>query len=471
MGNNSGKTLETANTETRYDSNSLISKRGKKKNFTLQELSWMFYDWANSVYATNIMAAIFPIYFASVCAAQGVAGDQMWGYGTSAATFVVAILAPFLGAVGDYKGMKKKLLTAFLLIGVSFTLLMAVSDNWKMMLVGYVISYIGFSGGNLFYDSFLTDVTTDDRMDKVSSFGFAMGYIGGSTIPFLVSIGIVISPFGAANPALAVKIAVVITSVWWALFSIPILKNVHQKHYVEVPAKRLVINTLKNVKNTALEIFANKGIFVFVLAYFFYIDGVNTVIHMATSYGSTLGLDTTGMILALLVTQLVAVPCSILFSKLAQKVGAMRMILAAVCMYTFICMVGYYMGYSIEHALVIDPGKGSVYLAAKATSQTLFWIMAFLVGTVQGGIQALSRSYFGKLIPPERSNEFFGFFDIFGKFAAVIGTFLYGFIAGVTGSSAQGILSVSALFIVAFIILVAGSKYLRGAEKMTNNRT
>jgi len=448
----------------------LLRSNGKRRRFTKQELSWLFYDWANSVYATNIMAAIFPIYFASVCKAQGVSGDQWWGYGTSAATLVVALLAPFLGAVGDYKGMKKKLLTAFMLIGVVFTLMMAVFDDWKLMLVGYVISYIGFSGANLFYDSFLTDVTTEERMDKVSATGYAMGYIGGSTIPFLVSIAIYMSPFGKANPAAAVKTAVVITSVWWAAFSIPILKNVHQQHYVEIPAKNLIMGTLRNVGKTAAEIFRNKGIFVFVLAYFFYIDGVNTVIHMATAYGSTLGLDSTKMILALLLTQLVAVPCSILFSRLSAKVGSMRMILAAVCMYTFICIVGYYMGYSIEHALVQDPAKGAVYEAALSTSQTLFWVMAVLVGTVQGGIQALSRSYYGKLIPPERSNEFFGFFDIFGKFAAVLGTFLYGFITMLTGSSAQGILSVSILFILAFAVLVGGRKYLRAAEKVSSGR-
>ncbi len=438
----------------------------KKKKFTKQEISWLFYDWANSVYATNIMAAIFPIYFTSVCATQGVAGDQMWGYGTSAATFIVAILAPFLGAVGDYKGMKKKLLTLFMAIGVLFTLMMAVTDNWKLMLVGYVISYIGFTGGNLFYDSFLTDVTTEDRMDKVSSYGYAMGYLGGSTIPFLISIAIIISPFGTSHAALVVKIAVVITSVWWGLFSIPILKNVHQKHFVEIPAKKLVSNTLINVKNTAVEIFANKGIFVFILAYFFYIDGVNTVIHMATAYGSTLGLDRTGMILALLVTQIVAVPCSILFGKFSQKFGSLRMILFAVCMYAVICLVGFYMGYTIEHALSVDPTKGAIYLSAKSTSQTLFWLMAILVGTVQGGIQAISRSYFGKLIPAERSNEFYGFFDIFGKFAAVIGTFLYGLISGLTESSAMGILSISILFIIAFFILIFGKKQLKSAEKM-----
>lgn len=456
-----GKRNDTGKTGIRTDS----EKSRNQRRFTREERSWLFYDWANSVYATNIMAAIFPIYFSSVCAAQGVAGDQMWGYGSSAATFIVAILAPFLGAVGDYKGMKKRLLTIFASIGVIFTFSMALTDNWKMMLIGYVLSYIGFTGANLFYDSFLTDVTTPERMDKVSATGFAMGYLGGSTIPFLISIAIIISPWGKANSALAVKISVVITSVWWAVFSIPILKNVHQIHYVEVPAKQLVLNTFKNVRKTAVEIFANKGIFVFILAYFFYIDGVNTVIHMATSYGSTLGLDSTGMILALLVTQIVAVPCSILFSKLANKFGSMRMILFAVCMYIFICLVGYYMGYSIEHAIVADPGMGSIYESARATAQMLFWCMAVLVGTVQGGIQALSRSYFGKLIPPERSNEFFGFFDIFGKFAAVLGTFLYGLIKGITNSSATAILSVSALFIIALIILLSGRKYLKMAAK------
>lgn len=424
----------------------------------------MFYDWANSVYATNIMAAIFPAYFTAVCKGVGVEGSVWWGYGSSIATLIVALLAPFLGAIGDYKGMKKKLLTAFMMIGVVFTLMMAIFDNWQMMLVGYVLSYIGFTGGNLFYDSFLTDVTTEDRMDKVSATGYAMGYIGGSTIPFLISI-VIIMTLGKTNMALAVKIAVVLTSVWWAVFSLPILLNVHQTHYVEVPGTHFVRETLKSVLSTAKEIFSNRGILVFVLAYFFYIDGVNTVIHMATAYGGTLGLSTTGMIMALLVTQLVAVPCSILFSRLAGKFGAMRMILFAVCMYAFICIVGFYMGYSIESA---PPEQMSslLYHAAVSRAQILFWVMAALVGTVQGGIQALSRSYYGKLIPPERSNEFFGFFDIFGKFAAVIGPALYAIITSATGSAANGIVSVSILFIIAFIVLVAGRKFLKTAEKV-----
>ncbi len=434
--------------------------------FTKKEWSWMFYDWANSVYATNIMAAVFPIYFSSIAAQQGVSGDQLWGFGSSLATLIIAFLAPLLGAVGDYKGMKKKLLVTFMLLGVCSTTLMAIFDIWQGMLVGYVLSYIGFAGANLFYDSFLTDVTTEDRMDKVSASGFAMGYVGGSTIPFLISIALIISPFGAANPGAAVKIAVLITSVWWAVFSLPIILNVRQNHFLDAPKTGLLLNTFRSIFKTAIELIKNKSIFVFILAYFFYIDGVNTVIHMATAYGSTLGLDKTGMILALLVTQIVAVPCSVLFSTLAKKFGSIRMIIAAICMYIFICLVGFYMGYSIEQAEMLDPGKGSVYQAALTLSGNLFWIMAFLVGTVQGGIQALSRSYFGKLIPPERSNEFFGFFDIFGKFAAVLGPFLYGVLAASTGSSAMGILSVSALFIVALVILVVGRRHMKTTTKI-----
>ena len=203
----------------------------KKDKFTKQEKSWILYDWANSVYATNIMAAIFPIYFTSVCGGEDTAGMQWWGYGTSLATLIVAVLAPILGSLGDYKGMKKKFFTFFMLVGVLCTLIMAIFDNWQMLLLGYVLSYIGFAGSCLFYDSFLTDVTTGDRMDKVSAWGYAMGYIGGSTIPFLLSIGILLV-MGMDNPV-AVKLVVVLTSVWWGLFSIPMMRNVHQKYYLE----------------------------------------------------------------------------------------------------------------------------------------------------------------------------------------------------------------------------------------------
>lgn len=318
------------------------------KRFTKQEKSWILYDWANSVYATNIMAAIFPIYFGAVCESAGVDNVQVWGYGTSAATLVVAVMGPVLGAVGDHKGMKKKLFTGFLAAGVLFTLMMAVFDQWQLLLAGYVISYIGFAGSCLFYDSFLTDVTTEERMDRVSSWGYAMGYIGGSTIPFVISIAVLLI-MGMDNPA-AVKFSVVITSVWWLIFSIPILKNVNQTHYIEAPASKLLSHTFQSLKKTLREIFRNKTIFIFIIAYFFYIDGVGTVIHMATSYGTNLGLDTTGMIIALLVTQIVAMPCSILFGRASGKFSSIKLILFAIAMYLVICVLGFYMGFHVERA-------------------------------------------------------------------------------------------------------------------------
>ena len=435
---------------------------GNTRRFTTLEKSWITYDWANSVFATNIMAAIFPIYFSSVAQAAGKPGDVLWGYGTSIATALVALAAPFLGAIGDYRGMKKKLFAFFLALGLAFTLSMALTGDWRLMLAGYVCAYIGFTGSCLFYDSFLTDVTTRERMDRVSSWGYAMGYIGGSTIPFVASIGILLI-LGMDNP-LAVKLSVGLTVLWWGVFSIPMLTRVRQVHYVETPRTELVRHTLRNLLETVRAIFHDRGMLVFMIAYFFYIDGVNTVIHMATIYGKTLGLDSTGMILALLVTQVVAVPCSILFGRLAAKAGSIRIIRFAILVYVVICSLGFYMGRSVETAS--DAGAA----AAIAQAQTLFWVLAILVGTVQGGIQALSRSYFGKLVPPSRSSEYFGFFDIFGKYAAVLGPLLYGVMAQATGRSSAGILSIAIFFVIAFALLVAGRRQLVMTEERNGNR-
>lgn len=442
-----------------------------KKRFNRQERSWILYDWANSVHSTIIVAAVFPIYFASVAKAAGEKGDVWIAWGAAAATLLMAVLAPILGAVGDYKGMKKKLFSTFLIIGLGFTLIMAFTNDWKWMLLGYVISYLGFSGANLFYDSFLTDVTTVDRMDKVSAWGFSMGYIGGSTIPFLISISLVM--FGAKlfpilnlvdaslpleeikslSNVLAVKLSVIITVLWWGVFSLPILRNVHQVHFVETPKTKLVKTTFVNIGMTVKHIFHDKALLMFIIAYFFYIDGVNSVIHMATAYGSSLGLDTTGMILALLVTQIVAVPCAIWFSKFAEKIGSINMISIGILVYFVICILGFVMGFGLEEKLLTI-----------SQAQTMFWLLAVLVGTCQGGIQALSRSFYGKLIPPKRSNEFFGFFDIFGKFAAVTGPALYAVVTTLTKRSSFGILSIILLFAAGGIFIMLSRETLRSAE-------
>lgn len=426
-----------------------------EKRFTKAEKSWIMYDWANSIYATNIMAAIFPIYFAMQADETG---NKLYGFAVSAAALVVALLAPILGAIGDFSGMKKKLFAGFLVLGLVFTAVMAAFEDWRLMLVGFILSRIGFSGSCLFYDSFLTDVTTPERMDRVSSWGYAMGYIGGSTIPFIISIAVMLL---LNQSVLSYKIAILIVVVWWAVFSIPFLKNVKQQYSVEDAPQALAKQAFRNAWKTFKDILKDKKILFFIIAYFFYIDGVDTIISMATNYGETLGLGAIGMILALLVTQIVAVPFSILFGNLAKKVGAMRMIAIAVCVYFVITILGFFMGFNIEQA---ELSGGDIEAALKLSS-TLFWILATLVGTVQGGIQALSRSYFGQLIPPERSNEYYGFLDIFGKFSCVIGPALYAATYAATGRASLGILSIIVLFFGGMVALFAGRKYMKAEEK------
>ena len=426
-----------------------------EKRFTKAEKSWIMYDWANSIYATNIMAAIFPIYFAMQA---NETGNKLYGFAVSAAALVVALLAPILGAVGDFSGMKKKLFAGFLVLGLVFTAVMAAFEDWRLMLVGFILSRIGFSGSCLFYDSFLTDVTTPGRMDRVSSWGYAMGYIGGSTIPFIISIAVMLL---MNQSVLSYKIAIMIVVVWWAVFSIPFLKNVKQQYSVEDAPQALAKEAFRNAWKTFKDILKDKKILFFIIAYFFYIDGVDTIISMATNYGETLGLGAIGMILALLITQIVAVPFSILFGNLAKKVGAMRMIAIAVCVYFVITILGFFMGFNIEQA---ELSGGDIDAALKLSS-TLFWILATLVGTVQGGIQALSRSYFGQLIPPERSNEYYGFLDIFGKFSCVIGPALYAATYAATGRASLGILSIIVLFFGGMVALFAGRKYMKAEEK------
>lgn len=417
-----------------------MSKKSKK--FTQQEKSWMLYDWANSVYATVIMAAIFPIFFKSVA---GEMGDYWWGLGTSVAMLFVAVSAPFIGAAADFGGYKKKLFTAFLMLGLIFTFITMLTMNWHILLLGYIVSHIGFSLSVLIYDSFLPDVTTTENMDKVSSYGFALGYIGGSTIPFLICVALLaLGDKIGIDQIMATKISILITVLWWGIFSIPFVKNVSQKHIIEKPSVGMLRGTVSAAVQTAKKIFSDKAMLFFILAYFFYTDGVGTVINMATIYGATLGLDSTGMILALLVMQLVAVPCSILFSTLSKRFGSLNMITAAVCIYIGICAFAFYMGYTLEEGIITT-----------GTALKMFWFMAFLVGTVQGGIQAISRSHFGKLVPPESSGEYFGFFDIFGKFASVMGPFLYAMTRNITGRSSFAILSVASLFIIGLIILLA----------------
>lgn len=407
------------------------------KSLTKEERSWILYDWANSAYSMTITSTILPIYFKMVASNGHMSltdSTALWGYTISLATLVVSLLAPILGTIADYKGFKKKFFTTFFSIGVCSTIALSLvpSDKPYMLLILYGFCVLGFSGGNIFYDAFLVDVTSDDRMDKVSSYGFAMGYIG-STIPFIVCIAIVLLTQKHILPislGLACKITFLITAIWWGLFTLPLLKNVHQKYYIECEPRpisqsfRRLFITFKEIKNY-------KGIFLFLLAYFFYIDGVDTIIGMATSYGTDLGISMSSLLIILLLTQFVAFPFTILYGKLASKWGAKKLLYIGVITYTCICCYAYFIKTTFD-----------------------FWILAMAVGSAQGGIQAISRSYFAKLVPKEKSNEFFGFYNIFGKFAAIMGPFLVALVTQLTGRTNNGIISLIILFIIGFILLL-----------------
>ncbi len=404
------------------------------------------YDWANSSFATIMLAAIFPVYFTGLVA--GGMGDMWIGVGGSIATASSAILAPILGAVGDYIGMKKKLFAFFLFLGVITTALCAFFDGWEILLIGYILSNIGFSGSLMLNDSMLPEITSPERMNHVSAWAYSMGYIGGSTIPFIISIALI--TFGESigiDAMTATKISFMLCAVWWAVFSIPILRDYKQEFGRAVPKSGHIKEVFTSLWECITDIAKNKGVALFLIAYFFYIDGVGTVIKMSTAYGASLGLDSVGMILALLVTQLVAFPFAILFSKIAGKIGTLNGIIITAVIYAIICILGFYMGFGVEQDFLTND-----------EALIIFWILAVLVGLAQGGIQAMSRAYFGMIIPKEKATEYFGFYDIFGRFAAILGPALYAIIRGSTGRSSVAILSLILFFIMGITLLLIAKK-------------
>ena len=397
------------------------------KHYTKEEKSWIFYDWANSAFSAIVAAIILPVFFKSMAESSGVSAvdaTAYWGYATSLGTLICAVLAPFLGTLGDFRGMKKKLFTAFMLLGVVSTFLLALTNSWQGLLLFYVLGTLGFSGSCIYYDSFLLDVTDVSRMDRVSSVGYGLGYIGGSTIPLVISLVLIQFGSGFGVPTmLATKLSFILTAVWWLVFTIPMLRHVQQKHAIE-PDRDMFAHTLRNMKDTLSMIVKNRSILFFVIAYFFYIDGVGTIIHMATVFGSSCGLDSMDLMVVLLVVQIVAFPFAILYGRLADRFGSRKMILFGIATYIVVCMLGF-----------------------NLKEMKDFLLLAVLVGTAQGGIQALSRSFYGKLVPAEHASEYFGFFDVFGKFSAVIGPALFGVVAQLTGVTNYGALAVMFMFI------------------------
>lgn len=375
---------------------------------TRAEKSWMMYDWANSAHSV-VVVTILPIFYESLThnSTEAVA---RWGTGTSVAMLIIALFAPILGVLGDFQHWKKRLFTGFVILGVLACAAMApvpflqVDANAEALglalLILYILSTVGFAGANLYYDSFLPEVTTNERMDRVSTVGYGLGYIGGSTIPLLIFL---LMNLAGIAMNLCLSVAFGLTAVWWVVFTIPLWKNVHQTHFV--PRRQGVLKeSMKNLASTARRIVRNKTMLVFLLAYFFYIDGVGTIIHMSTIYGSALGIDATQMLLALLLVQVLGLPFALVYTRLAARFGARTMVGVGILIYSGVCVFGFFVQQAWQ-----------------------FWVLAILVSTSQGGIQALSRSVFGKMLPEkERSSEFFGFYDIFGKFSAIMGPALFG---------------------------------------------
>ncbi len=400
------------------------------KKLTKQELNWVLYDVGNSAFVM-LISTIMPIYFNHLAEQAGISSTDYlayWGYAASIVTLLVVFTGPFLGGLSDLKGMKKKIFTVCVLIGIIGCACLGLPGSWIGFLLIFILAKTGYSLSLIFYDSMLTDITDDDRMDHVSSHGYAWGYIG-SCIPFIISLVIVLfyDSIGISF-SLAMTLAFLISAIWWLCMSLPLYKSYQQKHYVEAD-KKLLLSGFRNIGKTLKDMAEKKYVLLFVIGFFFYIDGVYTIIDMATAYGEAVGLDTTGLLLALLVTQIVAFPFALLFGRLAQKFSAENLIT--------VCIVAY-LGISV-FAIFLD-------------KQWEFWFLAVCVGMFQGGIQALSRSYFTKIIPPEKSGEYFGILDICGKGAAFVGTTAVSLVTQLTDNASKGVSTISVLMLAGLII-------------------
>lgn len=409
--------------------------------FTKEEKSWILYDVANSAF-TLITSATIPIWFAYLYGLSPV-GDipatSFYAITTSISVAIIALLSPALGSIADHKGMKKKLFIGSVAIGVLGGLAFTSVNQWIAFLVLFVVARTGYSLANVFYDSMLVDVTTDERMDTISSYGYAFGYVG-STIPFIVGLVFVLMPdlFGI-DTAMGTKISFVIALLWWLFLTYPVVKNVKQTYFTQ-PEKHLLSHSFTALGRTFNKIKENKVMFLYVIAYFFYIDGVYTIISMASAFGAEVGLATDGMILALLFTQFIAFPFAILAAYLAKKFDVIALLKIYVLIYAGVAVFGFFL-----------------------ESQWQFWVLAGVVGIAQGGVQSLSRSFFGKLVPKENSNEYFGFYDIFGKYADLLGPILIAISGIVFKQSRYAILFLVTFFIVGYVLLTKVEKLIKNA--------
>ena len=407
-----------------------------KFKMTSLEKKWVLYDVGNSAF-TLLVTTIMPIYFNALAGAGGI--DEVdylayWGYATSAATLFTAILGPTLGTLSDNKGRKKYCFMISMLIGAVGCVFLGFMQSWLWFIVLFVLAKTAYSVSLVFYDSMLVDVTTEDRMDEVSSQGYAWGYIG-SCIPFILALVLVLmyESIGLTlNVAMILAFALV--AIWWIGMTLPLLKSYKQTHFAE-HSEHDGIKGLRRLGNTFKDLKSHKKALMFLIAFFFFIDGVYTIIDMATAYGTSLGFDSTSLLLALLLTQIVAFPAAILFGKLSNKYPTER--LMYICIFAYLCIAVYAM-FMVE--------------------QYQFWILAVCVGLFQGAIQSLSRSYFAKIIPAEKSGQFFGIYDICGKGASLLGTTLVSVVAQITNNQSLGVGSLVIMFALGLFFFYKTSK-------------
>ena len=411
-------------------------EQNKKFSPTGLERAWILYDVGNSAFVL-LVATLIPIFFNALAEEGGLSSvDYLayWGYAASAVTIITAVLSPILGTLADTRGFKKPIFILCLVVGVAGCCAMGLAKTWLPFLLIFVFAKVGFSGSLVFYDSMLGDVTTPDRMDVVSSRGYAWGYIG-SCVPFVVCLALVLGSGAIGlSQMTALNIALFITAAWWLAMTLPLLKTYRQLHYVEVE-KHAIRQSFARIGHTLRHLHEDKQVFWFLLAFFCYIDGVYTIIDMATAYGTALGLDTTGLLLALLVTQIVAFPSALIFGRLSAKYPSTTLIPVCIAAYAGIALFAFFL-----------------------TQQWQFWVLAFVVGMFQGGVQALSRSHFAKIIPPEKSGEYFGLFDICGKGASFLGTMIVSVGSQLTGSANVGVGSLIVLFVVGFVLFRVSCK-------------
>ncbi|WP_434637007.1 MFS transporter [Sulfurimonas sp. NW7] len=406
-----------------------------KNNNKKSIYSWALYDWANSAYATTVMAGFFPIFFKSYYSVgtEVTVSTAQLGFANSISSFVVVLLAPLLGAVADAGSLKKRFLFLFAFLGIlmSASLALVEQGNWQMAALVYTLGNIGFMGSNIFYDALLPSVSNDKNVDYISGLGFALGYLGGGIL-FALNVFMVQEPafFGFEDKAAAIKASFVSVAVWWAVFSLPLLLFVEEKKGDKEQKNILLVAGYLRLKKTFQRVASLKGLLLFLVAYWLYIDGVDTIIRMAVDYGMALGFDSSKLIMALLIVQFVGFPATLIVAKLADIWDTKKVIYLCIAVYIFI----------IVYAAMME----DVYE---------FYILAILIALVQGGIQALSRSYYAKMIPQKYAAEFFGFYDLLGKFAVIIGPLLVAFVALFSHNSRLSIASVAILFILGGLLL------------------